>query len=61
MVGKSLLTLIPPDRIEAAHKVISNVRHGQGSGAIETIRLRKDDTPLHVELTVSPFAIQKGR
>lgn len=61
ILGKSLLTLVPPERIEAAHVVISNVRKGQGVDPLETVRLRKGRTRLDVELTVSPIRDSEGQ
>jgi PAS domain S-box-containing protein len=61
ILGKSLLTLVPPERLKAAREVIAKVHQGQGSGPLETIRLRKDGTPLFVELTVSPIRDSEER
>ncbi len=61
IVGKSILTLIPPDRITAAHDIISKVRQGQSYAPWETIRLGKNGKPLPVELTVSPIRSFEGR
>jgi PAS domain S-box-containing protein len=55
MVGKSLLTLIPEEKLEAAREAIANLLHGEFYGQFETVRLRKDGVPLDVELTVSPI------
>jgi PAS domain S-box-containing protein len=61
IVGKPLLTLIPADRIERAHDVISKLRKGQAFGPLETVRMHKNGTPVHVELTVSPIPDSEGR
>jgi PAS domain S-box-containing protein len=60
IIGKSILTLIPADRKELAHDVISKVSRGRAYAAWETIRLRKDGTPLPVELSVSPIRDAAG-
>jgi PAS domain S-box-containing protein len=61
IVGKPLLTLIPADRIERAHDVISKLRQGQAYGPLETVRMHKNGTAVHVELTVSPVRDSEGR
>ena len=59
--GKSIMTLIPPDRIAAAHDIIWKVSRGQTYTPWETIRLHKNRTPFPVELTVFPLRDSKGR
>jgi PAS domain S-box-containing protein len=61
MLGKSLLTLMPRERQEAAHDVLAKVSLGKGYGPLETVRLRKDGKPLPVELSVSPIRDSEGR
>jgi len=61
ILGKPIMTLIPPDRIEAAHDIISKVSRGQVYAPWETIRLRKNGTSVQVELTVSPIRSSEGR
>ena len=60
ILGKSLLTLVPSERLEAARGVIAKLRRGEGYGPLETERVRKDGTRLHVELTVSPIRDPQG-
>ena len=60
ILGKSLLTLVPSERLEAARGVIAKLRRGEGYGPLETERVRKDGTRLHVELTVSPIRDRQG-
>ena len=60
ILGKSLLTLVPSERLEAARGVIEKLRRGEGYGPLETERVRKDGTRLHVELTVSPIRDPQG-
>ena len=61
IVGKSILALIPSDRIKLAHDIISKVSQGQAFVPWETIRLRKNGTPVHVELAVFPTRDKEGR
>ena len=55
IVGKSLLQLVPADRLDGAREAIARLRAGGWFRQYETIRLRKDGSPLNVELTVSPI------
>jgi PAS domain S-box-containing protein len=61
IIGKSILTTIPADRIKAAHDIIAKVSQGQAYAPWETMRLRKDGIPRPVELTVSPIRNSEGR
>lgn len=55
IVGKSLLTLVPEDRMARSRAAIGKILHGDFFGQYETVRLRKDGVRLDVELTVSPI------
>ena len=55
IVGKSLLTLVPEERVELAREAIAKLLRGEFYGQYETIRTRKDGVRLDVELTVSPI------
>jgi PAS domain S-box-containing protein len=61
IIGKSLLILFPPERVEAADQVVSNLAKGLGYNAVETVRLRKDGRPIQVELSISPIRDSEGR
>ena len=61
MLGKSLLTLVPRERQEAARDVLAKVSRGKGYGPLETVRRRKDGMLLPVELSVSPMLDSTGR
>lgn len=60
IVGKSLLLLIPEERLERARDAIANLLHGEFYGQYETVRLREDGVPFDVELTVSPIRDGSG-
>ena len=60
IVGKSLLTLVPPERLELARGAMENLRKGEWYGQYETVRLRKNGAPVQVELTVSPILDDHG-
>lgn len=55
ILGKSLLTLVPEERLPQAREAIDKLLRGEFFGQYETVRVRKDSTRLDVELTVSPI------
>src|SRR5262245_18466346 len=54
-IGKSILIIIPNDRRGEEDFVLERVRAGAGVDHYETVRCRKDGTPVEVSLTVSPI------
>jgi PAS domain S-box-containing protein len=60
IIGKSLLTLVPPERMDRAHLAIARLRDGGWYDQYETVRVRKDGTHVPVELTVSPIRNTDG-
>jgi PAS domain S-box-containing protein len=60
IIGKSLLILVAPDRVERAREIIAGLLQGRWYGQYDTVRLRKDGTPIAVELTVSPIRGTEG-
>ncbi|MBC7784083.1 MAG: PAS domain S-box protein [Burkholderiales bacterium] len=61
IIGHSILMLNPPDKSDEYAKLMARVRKGERVGAIETLRLRKDGTPVPVSLTASPIEIRAGK
>jgi PAS domain S-box-containing protein len=55
VIGKSISILIPPDRQDEERAIASRNRLGQPANHYETIRRRKDGTPVDISLTVSPL------
>ncbi len=54
-IGNSISIIIPPDRLHEETTVLSRVRAGDTVNHFETVRRRKDGTPVHISLTVSPI------
>jgi PAS domain S-box-containing protein len=61
IIGRSLLTLVPPERMKAAGEAMAKLRDGRWIGQFETVRLRRDGTPVEVEMTVSPIHDADGQ
>ncbi len=55
MVGKSILLLIPPDRHHEEPMILERLRRGERIEHLETIRVRKDGTPVEVSISISPI------
>jgi len=61
MIGKSVTTLIPPDRIDEEPGILSRIRAGERIDHYETVRRRKDGGLITVSLTVSPIFDANGK
>lgn len=61
IVGKSVRCLIPADRQAEEDEIIARITRGERIENFETVRLRKDGTPLDVSITVSPVRDRKGK
>jgi PAS domain S-box-containing protein len=61
IVGKSILTLIPPERHHEEDEILACLRRGERIDHFETIRMRKDGTLVPVSVTISPVRDGDGR
>lgn len=61
IVGKSILTIIPPERHDEETIIIARIRSGQRIEHFETVRRRKDGSLVDLSLTVSPVRDRNGR
>jgi PAS domain S-box-containing protein len=60
IIGKSITTIIPPDRLGEETEVLSRISRGQSVDHYETLRRRKDGTLIPISLTVSPLRSSDG-
>jgi PAS domain S-box-containing protein len=60
-IGRSIRMIVPPDRQGEEDDVLSRLRRGESIEGMETVRVRKDGSPIHVALTVSPIKDADGR
>ncbi len=58
--GHSITMLMPPDRAAEEHRILESVRRGETIESFETVRVRKDGSPVHVSVTVSPVRNADG-
>jgi PAS domain S-box-containing protein len=61
MIGKPITTIIPDDRQNEEPEILARIRAGERVDHIETVRRRKDGTPLDISLTISPVRDAEGR
>jgi PAS domain S-box-containing protein len=54
-IGKSVTILIPADREDEEPRIIERIRSGERIDHYDTVRRRKDGSPVHVSLSVSPL------
>jgi PAS domain S-box-containing protein len=55
MVGKPMLRLLPPGRIEEEADILARIGRGESVEHFETVRVRKDGTAIDVSVTISPI------
>ncbi len=55
IIGRSISVLLPADRIHEESSILEIIRRGEAVQALETVRVRKDGTNIHVSLTISPI------
>ena len=54
IIGKSILTLIPPELHSDEYEILARLRAGERIKHFETERLKKNGERVHVSLTISP-------
>lgn len=60
MIGQSIARLFPADRLDEETEILRRIGRGERVDHFETIRLRKDGTPIDVSLTISPVRDADG-
>ncbi|MBP1928083.1 PAS domain S-box-containing protein [Methanolinea mesophila] len=60
MIGKHISSIIPPDRFPEMEEIIGRVRQGIPVEYLETIRIRKDGSPVDIGMSVSPIRDENG-
>jgi PAS domain S-box-containing protein len=61
IIGLPINTLIPLDRQGEEVEILERLRRGERIEHFETVRVRKDGTPVDVSLTISPIKDGSGR
>jgi len=60
MIGKSILTIIPPDRQHEEPRILEQLRRGERIDHFETIRLTKSGRQINVSVSISPLRDSAG-
>ncbi len=60
-VGQPVTMLIPDDRPDEEPSILARIRAGERVDHYETVRVRKDGTPIEISLTISPVRNADGR
>jgi PAS domain S-box-containing protein len=60
-IGQSITMLIPFDRQHEESDILARLRRGEHLEHFETVRVRKDGSPLELSLTISPIKDSAGR
>ncbi|HEX9212454.1 MAG TPA: PAS domain S-box protein [Bradyrhizobium sp.] len=59
-IGKSTSIIVPPDRREQGKDYLRRIARGEPIERFETVRLRKDGTPVEISLSLSPIRGPSG-
>ncbi|WP_338318994.1 PAS domain S-box protein, partial [Bradyrhizobium ottawaense] len=59
-IGKSTAIIVPPDRREHGKDYLARIARGESIERFETVRLRKDGTPVEISLSLSPIRGPSG-
>jgi len=60
MVGKSIAQIIPQEKSREMTDIFARIKRGDSVDHFETVRVKKDGTPIDVSLTVSPIKDSHG-
>ncbi len=60
-IGRPVTMLIPPERIDEEPGILARIRRGERIDHYDTVRRRKDGSPIDLSLTVSPIKDAGGR
>lgn len=61
IMGQSINCLMPTDRMEEIKAIGARLAEGKSVDVVETVRVHKDGTPLHVLISVAPLSDPYGK
>jgi PAS domain S-box-containing protein len=61
IIGKSIVCLIPGDRLPEEQMILGKLRRGERVEHYETVRLHKNGRPVDVSISVAPLKDSRGR
>ncbi|KJC43603.1 histidine kinase [Bradyrhizobium sp. LTSP849] len=59
-IGQSTAIIVPPDRREQGKDYLARIARGEPIERLETVRLRRDGTPVEISLSLSPIRGPSG-
>ena len=59
-IGRPVTMLMPPERVDEEPGIIARIRRGERIEHYDTVRRRKDGSPIDISLTVSPIKDASG-
>jgi PAS domain S-box-containing protein len=59
-IGQPISLIISPDRIDEEAQILIRIHAGERVNHFETVRIRKDGSPVDISLTVSPMKDEAG-
>ncbi|NRF71098.1 EAL domain-containing protein [Aquincola sp. S2] len=60
-IGQPMTMLLPPERLAEEQRILAALQRGESIDGLETQRLRRDGSMVHVALTISPIRDAEGR
>jgi PAS domain S-box-containing protein len=60
-VGRPILMLFPPERVQEEADILGRIARGESVDHYETVRVRKDGKRIEVSVTISPIRDSQGR
>lgn len=61
MIGRSVSVLLPPYRPDELAEWLEKLKRGEPVENVETVRMRKDGSPVEVSITLSPIREASGK
>jgi PAS domain S-box-containing protein len=59
-IGKSMLMLLPPERVNEETEIMARIESGESVEHFETVRVRKDGKRIDISVTISPIRDTNG-
>lgn len=60
-IGRPITLLMPPDRSDEERFIMERIKRGELIDHYETVRIRKDGSPIELSLTISPIRDAQGK
>jgi PAS domain S-box-containing protein len=60
VMGKTVVILVPPERVDELPAILARLKRGEKTAHFETVRVRKDGSRIDVSLTISPIQNAAG-